>query len=606
MIERIDQLIARIRRDQENVPLVNNAQLIHPPSPTNGSVNPFRMDLINQFAYSQLLSTILRRSKPLQNDKIELITLFENLYGNSESDLKVIRQFAQTYTNHKALWWYTRLTRFNHMLNQAIRTQDISIIFLFQFFIDDLHQQLMEHRCQCPIRTYRTQLLIDDEINHFKESIGSFISTDTFFSTMVDRSRTLHHLDTSDVSNEFHRVLFQIDADPAVVTTRPFADITRYSEFSQEREVLFSIGSLFRVDHIQQHGNQIQIIQMTLCGDDHPDLQPLFKEIERNYGSLTDDLAFVSFSRVLRGMKKTEEAEKYCQRLLQVFSSDVNVLSLLYSELIDIASDKNDSQSTDYWIQKSIQSQTSISSEDLQSMVPSQDNLRFSDIVNEKHEILLPIQGYETMPLATLEEAIEPLLDIVSDIRLRAHVAKRRCENPSDGLTTDQSAAIMLYTMEWQPQEKCLYFILNMHLRTPDRTMLKPWFSYLKLILSGLSRLPSIQRTIYRGVKLDLSTKYPENKEFFWWGFSSCTTRMNVLKSDQFLGKTGARTLFHIECTHGKDIRRHSYYGKEEEILLLPATYFKVSSCFEMASDLHVIQLKEIPSEFPSLELHND
>lgn len=136
--------------------------------------------------------------------------------------------------------------------------------------------------------------------------------------------------------------------------------------------------------------------------------------------------------------------------------------------------------------------------------------------------------------------------------------------------------------------------MLNMHLRTPDRTKLKPWFLYLKLILTGLSRLPSIQRAIYRGVKLDLSAKYPENKEFFWWGFSSCTTSMNVLKSNQFLGKTGTRTLFHIDCTHGKDIRQHSYYGQEEEILLLPATYFKVSSCFEMAS------------EFPLLELHDN
>lgn len=55
-------------------------------------------------------------------------------------------------------------------------------------------------------------------------------------------------------------------------------------------------------------------------------------------------------------MRKSGEAEKYCQRLLQAFSSDVNVLDLLYNELIDIASIKDDHESTDYWIQKSIQS----------------------------------------------------------------------------------------------------------------------------------------------------------------------------------------------------------------------------------------------------------
>ncbi len=232
----------------------------------------------------------------------------------------------------------------------------------------------------------------------------------------------------------------------------------------------------------------------------------------------------------------------------------------------------------------------------------SENNFRFIDVAAEKHDILLPIEGHEKMPLVTLEEAVKPLISFLPDIRRKAHTAKRKCKNPADGLTSDQSAAIMLYTMEWEPQNQCLYFALNADLRAADRKKLKPWFLYLKLILTGLSRLPSIERTVYRGVKLDLSSNHHEGDEFFWWGFSSCTKTINVLKSDQYLGDSGIRTLFHIECTNGKDIRRHSYYEHEDEILLLPATYFKVISCFEMAPGLHVVQLKEIESEFPYLE----
>ncbi|CAF1317761.1 unnamed protein product, partial [Rotaria sordida] len=33
-----------------------------------------------------------------------------------------------------------------------------------------------------------------------------------------------------------------------------------------------------------------------------------------------------------------------------------------------------------------------------------------------------------------------------------------------------------------------------------------------------------------------------------WWGLSSCTTALTVLQSEQFLGQTGDRTLFMIEC----------------------------------------------------------
>jgi hypothetical protein len=228
--------------------------------------------------------------------------------------------------------------------------------------------------------------------------------------------------------------------------------------------------------------------------------------------------------------------------------------------------------------------------------------LRFTDIAAEKHQILLPIEGHEKIPLVSLEEAVQPLLSILPDIRRKVHTAKLKCKNPADGLTPDESAAIMLYTMEWEPQDQCLYFALNARLRAADRKLLKPWFLYLKLILTGLSRLPSIQRTVYRGVRLDLSSTHQENEQFFWWGFSSCTTTMNVLKSDQYLGSSGIRTLFHIECENGKDIRRHSYYEKEDEILLLPASYFQVTSYLKMAPDLHAIQLKEIIPEFPYLE----
>jgi len=232
----------------------------------------------------------------------------------------------------------------------------------------------------------------------------------------------------------------------------------------------------------------------------------------------------------------------------------------------------------------------------------STNNYRFTDAVEEKHDILLPIEGHEKMPLVTLEDAVIPLIPILPGIRRKVYIAKLKCENPADGLTSDQSAAIMLYTLEWEPQEQCLYFALNTCLREADRKQLKPWFLYLKLILTGLARLPSIQQTVFRGVKCDLSAEHPENKPFFWWGFSSCTKTMNVLKSDHFLGNSGIRTFFIIECVNGKDIRRHSYYQKEEEVLLLPATYFQVLSRFEMTPGLHAIHLKEIEPQFPFLE----
>ncbi|CAF1395919.1 unnamed protein product [Adineta steineri] len=227
--------------------------------------------------------------------------------------------------------------------------------------------------------------------------------------------------------------------------------------------------------------------------------------------------------------------------------------------------------------------------------VDPQQYIRVSDIAEEPLEMLMPIRGYEKMPIVPLEEAVAPLISILPQIQDYVYVAKQRCKSvPPDGLTQDESASIMLYSMEWEPHEKCLYFALNATLRTEDRQNLKSWFSYLKLILTALEKLPSTPCYVYRGVKLDLSNQYTEGKTFVWWGFSSCTTSIGVLKNKQFLGTTGQRTVFTIECDSGKDISRHSYYQKEKEVLLLAARQFIVVSCLPLSEDLHMIQLKEI------------
>ena len=228
--------------------------------------------------------------------------------------------------------------------------------------------------------------------------------------------------------------------------------------------------------------------------------------------------------------------------------------------------------------------------------------LRLTDIAEEPIEMLLPISGYEKKPLVPLEEAVKPLVPLLPAVQSYAYAAKQRCKKPADGLTQDQSAAIMLYSMGWEPLEECLYVALNDTLRSVDREKLKPWFLFLKLFLTALTRLPSIPHLIvYRGVKLDLSEQYQKGDTIIWWGFSSCTTSIEVLQSEQFLGKTGARTMFAIKCNSGKDIHKHSFYSSEDEVLLLAATQFKVKGCLDQGHSLRTIQLEEAQAPFPLL-----
>jgi hypothetical protein len=226
----------------------------------------------------------------------------------------------------------------------------------------------------------------------------------------------------------------------------------------------------------------------------------------------------------------------------------------------------------------------------------SDEKSRNSDVCGEPVDRLLtPIRGYEDKPLVPLAKAIEPIANSFNDIQDYVYVALHNCQNPTDDQTQQESAAIHLYTMQFHGGPS-LYQVLNESLRAENREGLKPWFSFLKLFLTALYKLPSESRILWRGVKdVDLSSQYKIGMRIAWWGVSSCTTDIQVLESNVFLGKDGLRTIFSIECINGKSIANHSYFkNKEKEIILMPGSYFEVVGQLNPAPQLHIIQLKEI------------
>ncbi|CAF4912696.1 unnamed protein product [Rotaria sp. Silwood1] len=227
---------------------------------------------------------------------------------------------------------------------------------------------------------------------------------------------------------------------------------------------------------------------------------------------------------------------------------------------------------------------------------PSSDKSRFTDVYDEPVDRLLsPIKGYYEKPLVSLAEAIAPVLSFFNEIEDYIFVAMHNCQNPTEGLTQYESAAIHLYTMQFDSGPS-LYQLLNESLRAENRGKLIPWFTFLKLFFTALYKLPSYNGIVWRGIRdVNLSSKYKADTKFVWWGVSSCTTHIEVLESEQFLGKHGQRTLFSIEYINGKSVAKHSYFkNSEKEIILMPGSYFEVIGQLNPVPELCIIQLKEI------------
>jgi len=100
---------------------------------------------------------------------------------------------------------------------------------------------------------------------------------------------------------------------------------------------------------------------------------------------------------------------------------------------------------------------------------------------------------------------------------------------------------------------------------------------------------------VWRGVpNNDLRSQHERGKTICWWGVSSCTEHLSTLEDSPFFGRHGLRTAFYISCFDAKDIASHSYFPKENELILLPGSYVQVKDVSTPAPDLYMIELQQI------------
>ncbi|CAF1237620.1 unnamed protein product [Adineta ricciae] len=307
-------------------------------------------ELNGQFVHSQILIDVLLRIKPTREDKDELISRCYKTYKENDIQLAAVKEFDGKYKSNQALWWYSRECFVYRILNRAFRTQDIDILYLFRFFILDLHKQLNEHRCKTSIQVYRAQQMSKDEFEMLRNSIGQFISINSFLSTSFDRLVALRFLNAT-LDADLENVLFEITADPNVAS-KPFADITQMSCHRNEKEVLFMVGSIFQLVGIRNDDGQTWIIQMSLCSDDDHHLQVIFEHMRSEHGGGEKNL--LSFANVLAEMGRFDEAEKYYHRLLDHLPLDDPDIGRCYHGLGNITDAKGDYDTSLQWHQKSL------------------------------------------------------------------------------------------------------------------------------------------------------------------------------------------------------------------------------------------------------------
>ena len=126
---------------------------------------------------------------------------------------------------------------------------------------------------------------------------------------------------------------------------------------------------------------------------------------------------------------------------------------------------------------------------------------RLQGVQDEAQAALPPVLGVLAASPLPFPDAVGPLAPSVAGLE---YYAKRSFQygqqNAAAGeLGADEIAAVFLYTTE-----STFYRRLNAVLREPDREKVKPFFGYLRLLLSALSKLKKFVGSLWRGVAADL------------------------------------------------------------------------------------------------------
>ncbi|CAF1989296.1 unnamed protein product [Rotaria magnacalcarata] len=289
---------------------------------TDGDQEKSTAELDGHFVHSQLLIDALQKMKSTPAVIEEFVRFCQDQKDIKDQNcyLKFVHEFQNEYSSDKSVWWYTRDSFVYRMLNKALRVQNIDVLFVFRFFLRDIAQQLKENQWSSPGYVYRGQSLSKYELKRLQQSVGKLISINSLLSTTLYRDVAEFYLGDRE---GLEKVLFIIYANPLIDGIKPFADISLLSDFPQEGEILFMLGSIFQIESIQIDERGVWLIELKLCSDHDEVLKPIFNYLRRE--SSRCKLDPLAFGNLLHNMGKFEDSKNYYNRCLKLLPSDDHV-----------------------------------------------------------------------------------------------------------------------------------------------------------------------------------------------------------------------------------------------------------------------------------------
>ena len=78
------------------------------------------------------------------NSRQRFVETLKIYYDEDDKYIETLEEFERDYNAENAIQWYSRETFIYNVLNRALRQHSLQLIFLFGFFLQDMHRQLQK------------------------------------------------------------------------------------------------------------------------------------------------------------------------------------------------------------------------------------------------------------------------------------------------------------------------------------------------------------------------------------------------------------------------------------------------------------------------------
>ncbi|CAF1330090.1 unnamed protein product [Adineta steineri] len=298
-----------------------------------------------RFIWFQLLIDILIKIPHNYDTMDEMLAECEKYQMRTNTlEKKNIEDLRQNYQSSKALEYYTGASFLFRLLNQALRTENIDLIFVFRSFLTDMYNQLQQlyvkqfinNTTSSSLTLFRGQSMNVKEFNVIKDNVDRLISINQFFSTTKDYDLAYIFAGCDDTceSTDIISVVFQIEIDDTRHSLkRPFACLEELSKVEAEEEILFSPGTVFRIENVEtMPGNAKNwYVQLNLVDDDaENELSNLRNQLEKEY---CDNPSLAKLGDVLIQMGEYDKAERYLHIIIEHTTQNPEFLGKIYVSL---------------------------------------------------------------------------------------------------------------------------------------------------------------------------------------------------------------------------------------------------------------------------------